>query len=355
MGITLDEADTNSNKDDKKEEEELDSADEALLEMLGLSSLDAVKTDDVDRDDDEDPSSLSLLDQIVQLDSDNKCSIPWKSLLQEYQTTGICVFPLHIPSALIRRLTDELVWGGHKADKTYETIQVLQPNGEVTKRRTLTRLENFVDHHEGWKLLCHGFVRRSLSSLLGKDMVLFKEKLNLKPPGGSGFAPHLDGPSLRVALPRGPQHFVTIMIAIDAMTPQNGCLRVCKGTWSQHNHCTVVEPEREGNPDAGGRAGAIPTDVAETLEFQDIACPGGTIAAFGDLTPHRSAANRSPFSRRAIFLTYNPASEGDHHAAYYQQMETLRDKWNDKMGWNKHTRDTDQKNDLAALSTIPKI
>jgi hypothetical protein len=87
-------------------------------------------------------------------------------------------------------------------------------NGVIEQRRTLTRLENFVDAHEGWSNLCHGYLSDVLSQALGQKMVLYKEKLNLKPPGGSGFAPHLDSPSLRVALgPDGPQTFVTVMVA----------------------------------------------------------------------------------------------------------------------------------------------
>ncbi|CAB9505042.1 phytanoyl-CoA dioxygenase [Seminavis robusta] len=342
------------------ENEEVDSADEALLELLGLSSLDAVKGDDDENDDREVATNSDPQDQLLALDAREFENVSWTELITEYHSTGICVVPssLHVPSELMRRMTDELVWGGNtvQADKTYETIKVWK-QGELQERRTLTRLENFVDYHDGWKSLCHGYLRRVISALLGEEMVLFKEKLNLKPPGGSGFAPHLDGPSLRVALEEGPTKFVTVMVAIDNMTSQNGCLRVCKGAWSEASHCPVVEPEEDGNPDAGGRAGAIPSDVAETMDFEDIGCPGGAIAAFSDWAPHRSAANQSPFSRRAVFLTYNPASQGDFHAAYYQKMQALRDEWKTRIGLD-HNRtqwEQDQQNDLAGLATIPRI
>jgi ectoine hydroxylase-related dioxygenase (phytanoyl-CoA dioxygenase family) len=187
-------------------------------------------------------------------------------------------------------------------------------------------------------------------------MVLYKEKLNLKPPGGSGFAPHLDTPSLRVALGgTGPQTFVTIMVAIDNMTSQNGCLRIAKGRWSEDNHCALVPPEQDGNPDAGGRAGAIPVQEAESFEFVDIACRGGDIVAFNGWAPHRSSANSSPFARRAVFLTYNPASEGDFHDRYYERMDELRNDWRTRVGLSGCCQLTvDEQNDLSALATIPK-
>jgi ectoine hydroxylase-related dioxygenase (phytanoyl-CoA dioxygenase family) len=161
----------------------------------------------------------------------------------------------------MRRLTDELVWGTDiKVDKTYETIRVLKKDGEIEERQTLTRLENFVKHHERWRDLCCGYICGVVSAISGTEMVLFKENLNLKPPGGSGFAPHLDTPSLRVALGEsGPQTFVTVMVAIDNMTAQNGCLRIAKGTWSEDNRCELVTPVQAGNPNGGGQAGGDPS------------------------------------------------------------------------------------------------
>lgn len=359
----------------KKEEDddEIDSGDEdeALLEMLGLpSSMDvkavaeniiAVQDEDGSHHDatESNETMLRRLDQ-----RDIKSAIP-SCLREDYKKSSVGVFPAHlrIPASLMRRLTDELVWGGDRiqADKTYETISFLK-NGELRERRTLTRLENFVDHHPGWSDLCHTYLRRCISELMGEEMVLFKEKLNLKPPGGTGFAPHLDGPSLRVAMTSatgdsdihsnmGPRSFVTVMVAIDDMNSQNGCLRIAKGPWSEDNTCEVVLPEEGASPDAGGRAGAIPAEVAESLVFADIPCSGGSIVAFGEWTPHRSASNTSIFPRRAVFLTYNPLSDGDFHKRYYEKMKAMRDEWRTKTGL---TNKQDYENDLNALATVPK-
>ena len=65
--------------------------------------------------------------------------------------------------------------------------------------------------------------------MVGVDMVFYKEILNFKSTGGSGFAPHLDTPLLRLALGEdGPRDFCTVMVTIDDITSRNGCLRVCK-------------------------------------------------------------------------------------------------------------------------------
>ena len=39
---------------------------------------------------------------------------------------------------------------------------------------------------------------------------------------------------------------------------------------------------------------------------------------FSGHIPHRSANNCTDKARRAIFLTYNPASQGNHHDKYYE-------------------------------------
>jgi 2-aminoethylphosphonate dioxygenase len=332
-------------------EEEIDSADEALLEMLGLASP-------VDKiiDDAEEQDEMIPQDAIPKLSIERVQSIiDFNQLAQMYATDSICVLPksLSVPAVLMRRLTEELVWGKRQTDRTYETIQVLPKDGPMEQRKTLTRLENFVSHHDEWNALCNGYLAQCISALMGEEMVLYKEKLNLKPPGGGGFAPHLDTPSLRVALGgNGPQTFVTVMVAIDNMTIQNGCLRVVKGAWTVFNQCEVVEPEENGNPDAGGRAGALVS--AESLNFEDIVCQAGSVVAFSGFTPHRSSCNTSAFPRRAVFLTYNPKKEGDFHARYYERMEEIRNQWRTRVGLGGGLS-ADEQLELDALKTIPVI
>jgi ectoine hydroxylase-related dioxygenase (phytanoyl-CoA dioxygenase family) len=228
----------------------------------------------------------------------------------------------------------------------------------MLRRGHETRLENFVSTHSEWKNLCCNRIPNFLSAVLGEEMVLFKEKLNLKPPGGSGFAPHLDTPSLRVALGRdGPQTFVTVMVAIDDMTSLNGCLRVCKGPWTEHNHCEVVIPdEGNTNPDAEGRRGAIPSTVASEQMYEDIIIKGGTVALFNGWAPHRSVANMSPFPRRAVFLTYNPLQEGEFHDLYYQKMSSLRNEYKNRSLEKSESNPCHEieQSELDALASIPR-
>eukprot|EP00934_Nitzschia_sp_Nitz4_P004513 Nitzschia sp. Nitz4//scaffold91_size79674//28466//29545//NITZ4_005363-RA/size79674-processed-gene-0.91-mRNA-1//1//CDS//3329560088//4503//frame0 len=338
-----------------EEEEEMNSEDEALLDMLGLSTLEA-PIDDEDEATSSNASPWPILSQET-LES----LLSSLDIASTYQKEGICFFPpeLSISAEHMRRLTDELVWGGDQVqvDKTYETVHVRTKDGHILPQRSLTRMEHFVDAHSAWSDLCHDYLRRIVSAALGQDMVLYKEKLNLKPPGGTGFAPHLDTPSLRIALgPQGPQEFCTVMVAIDDMTVANGCLRISKGAWRESHCLETVAPEADGNPDAGGRAGAIPLDLADTVDYVDLVCKGGSIAVFNGWAPHRSSPNQSPFPRRAVFLTYNPKEEGDFHVAYYDKMDAKRREWREKVGLAQREQQVeDAKLEMEALATVPTI
>ena len=325
-----------------------------------------------------------------------------------YEKESVFIFPPErsIPADYIRRLADELMTEklnddhddgvGHDddddddddvqqqqqqqqqaVDKSYETVHVVvvrreeEDEEEEVRRpvRVLTRLEHFVDGHPGWSELCHTHLRELVSETLGIEMVLYKEKLNVKPPGGSGYAPHLDAPSLRIAFgEHGPRTFCTVMVAIDDMTELNGCLRICKGEWNEDRRVRTIDPAASsssssssdggtdddddvGNPDGGGRGGAIHPDVARALVFEPLPCESGTIAVFNGWAPHRSSSNASQFSRRAVFLTYNPKEEGDYHARYYERMTDMRREWRDKA--ERRYRE-DARSELEALSTIPK-
>jgi len=102
---------------------------------------------------------------------------------------------------------------------------------EQTERgRQLCRVEDFVPyHHELAGLLQGAKLAAALEFLLGEPAALFKEKINFKLPGGAGFQPHQDAPAFTAF---GQSYHVTVMIAVDPSTRENGCLEV--GT-----HCTA--------------------------------------------------------------------------------------------------------------------
>lgn len=179
------------------------------------------------------------------------------------------------------------------------------PDGAVR----LCRVENFCHHLPDWGQLCFGLIQDLVGQVWREPARLFKDKLNFKGPGGAGFHAHQDATAY--ATDELASRHVSALVAIDPATPENGCLEVATGR------------HREGI--FGHEAGVIRPEIAGEMHFQPVIAAPGDIVLFDSYLPHRSASNHSAEARRAAYLTFNPASEGDLHAAYYQKKrQTMR-------------------------------
>lgn len=172
-----------------------------------------------------------------------------------------------------------------------------------TGEKIMCRSENFVNYHEGFAHLARDCVLNVVSQLFDTEggAVLFKEKINYKLAGGAGFAAHQDSPAY---IGLADDH-ISVMVAVDDATEENGCLQVCAGQWGKHSNVPLTEQ------------GIVTPEAEKAMVFVPVPCKAGDILFFNGYIPHRSNANMSSRNRRAVFLTYNPKSQGEHHAAYY--------------------------------------
>ncbi|MBV6742385.1 phytanoyl-CoA dioxygenase family protein [Xanthomonas vasicola] len=89
--------------------------------------------------------------------------------------------------------------------------------------RLLNRVEAFLEHcPEAPAVFDNPAMHDAVFAAFGRPYVLFKEKLNLKPAGGGGYAPHQDAPAWRLLT----QEAVSVMVAVDETTAKNGALQV---------------------------------------------------------------------------------------------------------------------------------
>jgi len=181
-------------------------------------------------------------------------------------------------------------------------MRYYERRGDDPGTKILARVENFVPYHEGLAALLSGpRLLGTLAEQCGEPVVLFKDKINFKLPGGAGFAPHQDAPAY---VDFGVEHHLTVMIPVDPFTRANGCLEMARGACAR-----VFLPQ---NPD-----GTLRPEVMERLEIEPILAQPGDAIVFDAWVPHQSGPNRSAGPRRSYYLTYNPASAGDRRAAYY--------------------------------------
>lgn len=165
--------------------------------------------------------------------------------------------------------------------------------------RIVSRIENFCPYHEGLNALTsRGAMPDAVSRLMGEPAVLFKEKINMKMPGGDGFKPHQDAQAGWNAYA---DFHISVLICIDAATVENGCLEMARG-W--HEKGLIGDEWR-------------PLDDAEGVTYETCPTEPGDVVFFDSYTPHRSAPNRTQHPRRMLYATYNRLADGDHRARYY--------------------------------------
>lgn len=168
----------------------------------------------------------------------------------------------------------------------------------VPGRRVIQRIENFCPYHESFdKLIREGQLARWVGVLMGGPVVLFKDKINFKMPGGAGFKAHQDqqaGWSTYAPL------FVTAMVTLDPSTHENGCLEMAAG---RHREGLIGQQW-------------VPLEEAG-LDLKPFPTAPGDVIFFDSFVPHGSKANLTDAPRRILYLTYNLASHGDHRARYF--------------------------------------
>ena len=165
-------------------------------------------------------------------------------------------------------------------------------------RRVIQRIENFCPFHAGMDgLVRHGELARWAAALMGGPVVLFKDKINFKMPGGPGFKAHQDQ---QAGWGKYANLFVTALVTIDAATLENGCLEMASG---RHRN---------------GLIGAEWSPLDETgLALRPLPTMPGDVIFFDSFAPHASKPNFTTAPRRLLYLTYNLVSDGDHRSAYY--------------------------------------
>ncbi|NKY41890.1 phytanoyl-CoA dioxygenase family protein [Nocardia cerradoensis] len=214
-----------------------------------------------------------------------------------WERDGICLMENAISGGDLDRLQRWVSELEAEPGTTDGLLQYDEKTADGSMRRC--RTENFVPFHEGLRtLLTAGDIPRIASELLGEQAVLYKEKLNYKAPQGAGFRPHQDA----VAYPNV-QQTLACMVAVDDASVTNGCLEIVRG--AHHEQLPTDE------------TGCIDPAIAATMSWEPLPVSAGSLLWFHCWVPHRSGANTTTATRRAIYLTYNRISDGDLRADYY--------------------------------------
>jgi len=133
-----------------------------------------------------------------------------------------------------------------------------------------------------------------VEQLLGPGVSIFFSQVFMKPPEVGGKKPiHQDNFYFG---PDDPDATLTVWIALDDATIENGCLYYC----DQHQTVVIRHVAPEGEPFNL----QIPAETAATIEMKPAPVPRGGVSFHHGNTPHQSSANHSTRPRRATAIHY---------------------------------------------------
>jgi len=160
--------------------------------------------------------------------------------------------------------------------------------------RVLRKLDNPVYERPVFRrLAAESRLLAVVEQLIGPGLRVWFSQVFLKPPGGGGPKPvHQDnfyfGPS-------DPDGVVTVWIALDDATSENGCLYFADGS----NTGPVYPHEApEGEPFNL----QVPSEIAARFELTAAPVPSGGVSFHHGNTLHQSSANLSDRPRRAVAM-----------------------------------------------------
>lgn len=196
------------------------------------------------------------------------------------------------------------------ADKIYSLPEVkgsYMKYYENTKDgRILSRVENFYKTDLQFKKFIDYKINPIVNKIYGGPMVLFKDKINWKQPGGGSFKPHQDFGAWD-DFP--PSYYVTCAMFADKATIENGCLEMGIG----------YEKKKILN----NNNGVIDKSIVDNLDWKPIIVSPADLVLFDAHVPHKSADNKSENTRRVYYFTYNYLNDGDHYKSYFKKKREM--------------------------------
>ncbi len=184
------------------------------------------------------------------------------------------------------------------------------------KKGKIRRIEKIYDKGEFLKKFDLD-VKNLLGKIFQKKYSIFKDKLNIKPPGGEGFFAHYDGifkfRNKNNKILNGwyeySDNFINILLAIDSCNRKNGTIEVAKASNGDF-YDLLKNTNNDGTPN-------LKKNYEAKLNFKLINLNVGDILIFSNKCPHRSRKNKSNKNRKILYYTYTNNSSKNLYKKYF--------------------------------------
>jgi phytanoyl-CoA hydroxylase len=217
--------------------------------------------------------------------------------VEQYQRDGYLVFEeLFRPeevAALLARLEELVLERVPRPAGVRMQIEPAVQRGEASAAsplEALRKVEGLVEHDERFGALARDpRILDVMAALIGPDIKLFRDALMMKPPRhGSAKPYHQDSAYWSI----DPPELVSVWMALDDATLENGCMRVLPGSHirgvMEHQHLADYQVD-EAELDTSGEV-AVPLKAGGCLFFHSLLL-------------HATAPNHSPHPRRSMIVS----------------------------------------------------
>ncbi len=187
------------------------------------------------------------------------------------------------------------------------------------------RMENFTYKNSSLDKL-NQEIRELLHYMTNEVQVLFKDKVNFKPPKGEGFFAHYDGifqfknsdGEIRNGWYEYANDYNNILITLDDFTEENGALEVANSHVGDFDEL-LKNTTLDGSPN-------LRSEVESRCDFIPMICGAGSVIFFKHSCPHRSSANNSQKDRGSLYWTYTPSDNKGIYNQYYEDKADSQNK-----------------------------
>lgn len=207
-------------------------------------------------------------------------------IVARYQEDGYVVIPHVIDQELVAEAQGHIEWLGKK----HPTLRPEQYHHHL-----------IVDDPFWIRLCTDSRLIDVIEPFLGPDIALFAAHYISKPPRtGHPVLWHQDGHYW----PLEPMEVISIWLAVDDSTPENGCMRVIPGTQKPQR----MYPHHEDRSKPNVLSSRIDPQYVDESKAVDVIVPAGGVSLHDPYVIHGSEANTSEKRRGGLTLRYIPTT-----------------------------------------------
>tara|TARA_B100001063_G_C16744212_1_gene546537 strand:- start:910 stop:1665 length:756 start_codon:yes stop_codon:yes gene_type:complete len=222
-----------------------------------------------------------------------------KDEISQFDQKGFLVKKNFFRKSFVKKILKEI----NKLKSIDKTVKVDKYFGKSTQsdKSILVRIENFYNKtNHLTKLIDHKLIKEVLFKLFRDKPILFKEKINFKPPGCGPDKLHQDS---QAGWNKYTKNYINVLMSVEKSTKNNGCLHIDVSG----NNCTKIISKKMK---------PLKINELKNPEFKQLLLSEGDLVFFNSYTPHFSYSNNSKKSRSQIYLTYNKEKDGKFRSKY---------------------------------------